>query len=70
MEAGYFSEFGAFEGDLSLDSAKDELDSIIEGIVKRNDELVAHSGFNSIDVPGVRANVVILALLLINFGGH
>lgn len=62
-------EFGAFEGDLSFDAAHDELAVVIEGIVKRNDELAKLTGFSSVDVPSVRANIVILTNLISTFEG-
>lgn len=69
-DADYFSKYGAFGGDLSFDAAKDELESIIDGMVQRNDQLVAQSGFCAVDAPNVRANIVILTFLLEKFGGH
>ncbi|MFK7850594.1 MAG: hypothetical protein AB8D78_06410 [Akkermansiaceae bacterium] len=61
--------FGAFEGDLSFDAAHDELDTIVEDIAKRNDELVSLEEFGSVDVPSVRANVVILTNLISTYRG-
>ena len=62
-------QFGAFEGDLSFDAAHDELDATIHAIAQRNDNLVNDPGFCSVNVPSVRANIVILTLLITSFNG-
>jgi hypothetical protein len=62
-------EFGPFEGDLSADAAFDELAVVLENLAKRNDELTALSGFSSVDVPSVRANIVMLTTLITTYGG-
>lgn len=61
--------YGAFEGDLSSDAAYDELSAVIEDVATRNDQLTELKGFSSVDVPSVRANVVILTNLISTFEG-
>lgn len=62
-------KFGPFEGDLAFDPASDERDATVSGIVKRNDEYTSGENFSSIDVPSVRANVVMLTTLISTYGG-
>jgi len=62
-------EFGPFEGDLSADAAFDELSTVVKNIAQRNDDLTDLKGFCSVDVPSVRANVVMLTNLITTYGG-
>ena len=56
-------EYGAFSGDLSADAAFDEVADIVEALAKRNDQLTALKGFCSVDVPSVRANIVMITAI-------